>query len=603
MMTLLRPRRSQLRVLAIWMLVMAAGAAAYYFRFNWSVAGGYYAKRGFWLSLYLFVLTIPTVFYLTRRALHNHRVAIAVTGLVCLVFAVPWHLVHLDRLYYYATRPRVFDVAAYPTPFDPGFKLVYWGQPRLGFLPGGHLLQFPFEWLFVPLVLIVCSGLVWIVWWLRARGGFHCALRIPKLLTLACGLICLQMFLHAGMRAPYTYLSYFQEPQSAHHWYLDYQFANHTGATQGDENSFAPLEYWFQGARLGGFDELARRPFSFFLASQFSYYVNDVYVWLALNCLFWLAAVFATARLVTRLATPRAGVIAGGLTVFGPGFIAFVSQTSMYMQNAATAAIALCAFEDLVVNPSDGGPRRYALFGGILAICGLVYDLEPVFIAMLIYGLARRVDWRPLVATIVGAYAVVEGFTLMVTKVLGIKIASLNGAQLSDGLHATLHLLTHPSLPVWYDTFLSVVTSFFEMWLQAFFIVPAILALLGFRLLRDRPQKILVASLFLLYLLTMATLQIGHTTVGNTPRLIYPSLIGVYLPAAVLLDRVAASADGFRFSAGALLTAPGALRTLQLATPWLVLALMAVLVNVDIFGYPTLYVEFFVSTPPVFLLH
>jgi hypothetical protein len=603
MMTLVRPRRAQLRALAIWGLVIAAAAIAYYFRFDWNVDGGYYAKRGFVLSLYLLALTLPTVFYLTRRALHSDRVAMAVTALVFVVFAVPWRLVHLDRVYYYATRPRAFDVATFPTPFDPGFKLVDWGQPRLDFLPGGALLQFPLEWLFVPLVFAMCAGLVWLIWWLRARVGLRCPRRIPMLLTLAAATICVQMFLHAGMRAPYTYISDFVEPQSAHHWYLDYQFANHTGATQGDENAFAPLEYWFQGAPLGGFDELARRPFSFFVASQFSYYVNDVYVWLALNCLFWLAAVFATARLVTRLATPRAGLIAGGLTVFGPGFVAFVSQTSMYMQNAATAAIALCAFEDLVVNPADGGPRRYALFGGILAICGLVYDLEPVFVALLIYGLARRIDWRPLVATIVGAYAIVEGFTPMVTKVLGIKIASLNGAQISDGLHATLHLLTHPSMTRWYDTFVSVVTSFFEMWLQAFFVVPAILALLGFRLLRDRPQKILVASLFVLYLLTIATLQIGRTSVGYTPRLIYPSLIGVYLPAAVFLDRVAARADGFRFTTDALLTAQGALRTLQLATPWLVLALMAVLVNVDIFGYPTLYVEFFGSTPPVWLPH
>ena len=30
-------------------------------------------------------------------------------------------------------------------------------------------------------------------------------------------------------------------------------------------------------------------------------------------------------------------------------------------------------------------------------------------------------------------------------------------------------------------------------------------------------------------------------------------------------------------------------------------ASMAVLVNVDIFGYPTLYVEYFTGTPPVFL--
>jgi hypothetical protein len=28
---------------------------------------------------------------------------------------------------------------------------------------------------------------------------------------------------------------------------------------------------------------------------------------------------------------------------------------------------------------------------------------------------------------------------------------------------------------------------------------------------------------------------------------------------------------------------------------------MAVLVNIDMFGYPTMYVEYFVNTPPAFL--
>ena len=38
------------------------------------------------------------------------------------------------------------------------------------------------------------------------------------------------------------------------------------------------LEDWFQGAPLDGFDTLARRPFSFYMTSQVSYFVNDLYV-------------------------------------------------------------------------------------------------------------------------------------------------------------------------------------------------------------------------------------------------------------------------------------------------------------------------------------
>jgi hypothetical protein len=42
-------------------------------------------------------------------------------------------------------------------------------------------------------------------------------------------------------------------------------------------------------------------------------------------------------------------------------------------------------------------------------------------------------------------------------------------------------------------------------------------------------------------------------------------------------------------------------RAVRVAAPWVVVAFMAVLANIDIFGYPTLYVEYFVSDPPVFL--
>jgi hypothetical protein len=607
MLRLLRTPITRLRApdtrkeFGIWCLILGCGALLLYFRYDWSVGGGFPAKRGFWLSLYLLVIMLPTVFYLARRTLHSHRVATAVTALVFVVFTIPWHLLGLDSAFYYATRPRAFDLIQFPAPANPGYELIAGGPPRLAFLPGASLLQFPFEWLFVPLVLGAGAGLVWLVRWLRSRAGFTIGRRVPLLLTLAFVAICLQMFLHAGMRSPYTYLSYFQRPQSQHNWYQVYEFKNQTGAVEGDENAFATLENYFQGTPYGGYNELARRPFSFYIASQVSYFVNDEYVWLALNCLFWLVAVFATARLVTRLASTRAGLIAGALVVFGPGFIAFVSQTDMYMQNYAAAAIALCAFEDLVVSPADRGPRRYALFAGILALCGLTYDLEPIFLAILAYGLARRINWGAMIATVVGAYALVEGFTLMVSDALGIKIAPANEQELTDSLKSTLHLITHPSLAHWYDTFGSVMPSFVHMWLQAFFVIPPILALFGFRLLRDRPQKVLVATLFALYFAVIAVLQIGGTEIGTTPRLIYPAFISVYLPAAVLLDAIAEHARGFTFTREALLTGRGSSRALQRLAPWLVIGAMFVLVNIDIFGYPTLYVEYFVSTPPVFL--
>jgi hypothetical protein len=565
-----------------------------YLRYDWRTGGGFFAKRGFVLSLYLFVIMLPTVYYLARRTLHNDRVAALLTAAVFVVFTLPYKLLGLDSLYRYRVRPEAFIPPKSFAQPSPDFVHVNSPAPSLQFLPGGALRTFPFYWLFVPLLFAFGSACVWGVWRLRARAGFRSARTVPWLLTVAFAVISLQSFLHSGMRAPYTYLSYFQAPKAQQLWYVVYHFADGSGATEGDQYVYSAIEDYFQGAPRSGNNTLIRRPFSFYLTSQVSYFVNDFYVWLALNCLFWLVAVFATARFVGGLTTPRGGLIAGALVVVGPGFIAFVATPSMYMQNYAAAAVALCAFQDLVVDPSDRGPPRFALFAGILTLCALVYDLEPLFLVLLVYGLARGVAWRPLLAALALAFVLFEGFTFMVTHVLDIAIVGANPEQLTNGLRATVHLITHPSLSRWNDTFVSVVPSFLRMWFQAFFVIPAIIAVLGLWLLRDRPVQILVGALFAAGFLIIAVLQIGGLLIGTAPRLIYPTFIGVYLPAAVALDAVAARAR----SVGANRVV---VRRAMLATPWIVIALMALLVNVDLFGYPTQYVEYFVSKPPAFL--
>lgn len=578
------------RRLTIWLLIIAAAMGLLYARYDWSVDGGFFAKRGFVLSVYLLVIMLPTVYYLLLRVLHSQRVAVCLTAATFVVFTLPYELLGLESLYYYATRPQAFEISQFP--------------PRLEFLPGGTLRAFPFDWLYMPLLFALGAGCVWFAWRVRARAGFLIRRKVPLLLTAAFAVICVQTFFHSSMRAPYTYLSYFQEPKADHHWYLVYHFADGSGASEGDQFAYSPLEDYFQGAPRSGINILIRRPFSFYVESQFSYFVNDFYCWLALNCLFWLAAVFATARFVTRLTNPRAGLIAGALTVFGPGFVAFVATPAMYMQNYASAAIVLCAFEDLVVSPIDGRRRQYALFTGILALCALVYDLEPLFIVLLAYGLARRVPWRPLVASLVAALVLLEGFTLMVTHVLGITIVNANSEQIGQSLRAVIHLIFHPHISTWNDTFVAVVSTFVQMWLHAYFVIPAILALFGWRLLRDRSQKILVGGLFLMSFLTVALFYIGKTAIATTPRIIYPYFVGVYLPAALALDRGSAwlgSALRPREIAGVRLGSIGLSKFSARVSPWLVVAAMAFLVNIDIFGHPTLYVEYFVNSPPVFL--
>jgi hypothetical protein len=571
-----------LRPVALWLLVLASGLVLLYARYDWSVEGGRFAERGFFLSAYLFVILLPTSFYLARLVLHNTPVAVGLTGLLFIATTLPYELLGLEEIYYYRVRPQVYTIEQFP--------------PSLEFLPEGALRAFPYDWVFMPLLFATGTAAVWGIWWLRNRAGLTATRRIPALLTIAFALICVQSLLHSSMRAPYTYLAYFQRPMAEQHWYHVYHFADGSGASEGDQFVFSPLEDYFQGAPRDGNNMLIRRPFSFYLASQASYFVNTFYVWLALNCLFWLVAVLTTARLVKQLANERASVIAGALTAVGPGFVAFVATPAMYLQNYAAVAVALCLFQDLVVRPAGRDLGRLATFTGALTLCALVYELTPLFPVLLAYGLATGVRARPLLVSLAAAFLVVRGFPLVVTEGLGIDIVPTNQEQISEALDRTADFLLHPSLADWYDAAVTIVPSYMRLLVQAFFVVPLVVAVFGLRKLHDRATQVLVGGLFAMGLATIAVLQIGEQQIGTLPRLVFPLFPAVYLLAALALDpgrrqpRPASAPRRQRFT-----------DAVRFAAPWVVVAVMAVLANIDIFGYPTLYVEYFVSEPPVFL--
>jgi hypothetical protein len=569
------------RTLGVWLGILAAGLVLLYARYDFNAHDDQFAQRGFVLSAYLFVILLPTVFYLSRWLLASETAARWTTGVIFVITTLPYHLLGLDGSYYYRDRPHFFSIARFP--------------PSLEFFPGGTLHSFPWDWLFMPLLFALGAGLIWGIWKLRARNGRIAARTIPILLTVAFAVICAQTYLHTSMRSPYTYLAHFTADSAAQQWYHVYHFADGSGATEGDQYAFSPLEDYFQGAHHSGYNGLIRRPLSFYLASQGSFFVNTFYVWLVLNCLFWLAAVLATGRLVTRLATERAGIIAAALVVAGPGFLAFVGTPAMYMQYYVAVVVALCLFEELIVRPPQLRAANFLLFTGVLTLCALVYDMSPLLVFLFAYGLARKVPWKPLLGSLVAAGALTLGFTLMVSGVLGIEINPANGSQVSDGLHYTKELLINPSPATWYDVFINVVTSFVSMLLHSMFVIPVLVALFGIRLLKDRPRQVFVGGLFLVTLLTMAILQIGGTTVGYVPRLVYPVFPAVYLLAALALDTT-----GFKPR----LDGPWAGRAidrLRIAAPWIVIGVMLVFVNMDIFGYPTQYVEFFTNTPPRFV--
>jgi hypothetical protein len=252
----------------------------------------------------------------------------------------------------------------------------------------------------------------------------------------------------------------------------------------------------------------------------------------------------------------------------------------------------------LVVPNRGRDTAKVALFTGALTLCTLTYDLGPLLLALLIYGLARSVRGWPLVLSLAGAYVLTLAFTGVVTNVLSITINPQNSEQISDSISGFKHEVLHPTLPHWYDHLVSIPPSYVHLLLQAFFVVPVVVALFGIPKLRGRrPLAVLVAAVFATNFATIALFQIADARFLQTlPRLVYPVFPIVYLLAAIALD------PGERGSAPIGSGRRGEiLGRLRWAAPWIVVGLMFVLVNVDIFGYPTQYVEFFVSDPPIFL--
>jgi hypothetical protein len=556
-----------LRPIAVWVLVVACGLGLLYARYDWSVEGGRFAERGFALSAYLFALLLPTVYYGARRLLRDVVAARVLTALVFLATTLPWKLLGLDRFNYYADRPRHFQIDRLGA------------TPSLEFFPSGTLRAFPYDWAFMPLLFAFGVACIWGLWRLRERHP-GASRTVPLLLTAAFAAICVQGYLHTSMRSPYTYVPHFRDSPEPY-WYHVYLFKDATGATNADQFVFTALEDYFVGAPHDGNNMLIRRPLSFYMASQVSFFINTFYVWLGLNCLFWLATVAAAGRWVGTVANPRAGVLAGALVTFSPAFVSFVGVPGMYLQAFAAVMIALWAFEELIVRGARR-PADFALFSGVMTLSMLVYDLLPTLASLLVYGLARRVRAGPLIASLGAALVLSRGFTLVVTDVLGIEIDDTNARQLSESIDAVQDLLAHPSLPAYYSWFVELIPGFGERLLQAFFVVPVLLALAALPLLKDTALRWLGVALAVTNFAVVAVFVIGEQVVGAAPRLVYPMFPIVFLLAALALDR-------YRL--------PGRLRD---ASPWIALALLAFLVNFDILGYPTLYYEFHFGRPPAF---
>ncbi|MGD8454668.1 MAG: hypothetical protein PVJ57_22875 [Phycisphaerae bacterium] len=557
--------------LAVWLLLLAAALLLLAGRYDWSTDVRSFAVRGYLSSAYLLVIVLPTLHYLVRLLIGSKWLARVSTGLTVLVFTLPYHWLGLKAWHYCQDRP------AYWRWSDDGQP-----PPQLAWLPQ-VLGSIPYEAVFFGGLVAVAVLLAWghAAAARRLPSAEHARQRGRAWLFLGLFLLILgQTWLHMSMRAPMTYMRHFNTRSQKDAWYHDYLFENGQGAVNEDFPHWHDLEVHFTDEPRPTSTMLIRRPLLFYLSVQVGYFINPYYVWLVLNVAIWLLAAAATYGLACRLWDARVGAYAALLVASGPGFILYAAQPMAYLAGYALLIICVYICERLLVAPERPGWPHVLATGAVLGMAMLSYDIYPLLAVLPIYVLARRRSWLSAVRIVAGlvlAGAFYAGFVAVQQHWVHIELDERNSRFLGEAVEKIRELITTSDVGNWFLLTSNGLAIFAANLFRAFLIVPIVLAVLGLCFRRTGDRAGVGLLLIVPALGTFAFLYYGQVWFAALPRFAYAAYPGVYLLAALFLawmrDRLAERVP----------------RGVAEALPLVVLLLIIVLNNLDVFGLPQLY--------------
>jgi hypothetical protein len=577
----------------VWAVVFFSLLTLLFGRYSWAKDHRAYSTEGYLASAWMLVLLLPAIFY-TVRALAGHHAAIATTALVALICAMPYRWLGFAGTRFWSDAFPYTDwvfVPYAPTPSITWFPAALWGPPVI-----------PHERLVFCLLLTIGAALL--LWASRGRlthrwFGEHSAWTVA---TIAFLLIVLQSWLHLSLRAPYSYHMYYAEhppeqkawiipstsgrPQvridqvpQPHAWWHLYLFHNYQGAVNRDYGWFRVCEEVFQGVPPDQTTPIVRRLLIPYISSQFVCFFNPYYVSMFFNTAFWLAAVVAGFAVARRLTDARIAVVFALLIATGCGFVFFVNQPMGYLSGYAAEIVLIYLFEALLV--AESGQQNVWLFGLVYGLGMLVSDLLPLAPMFLLYGLVRGVPLRRSISAVVIAcciYAATLAFFAYAARVPDV----LGNSE----------LLTHPTtalasmtLDRFYILCLEFLNRFAMDLFHAFLILPLLPALLALAFLRQRNLALAIAAMMLPAFLTIAALEFSgiifmEWPMAALPRFAYGAYPAIYLLAAIGL--VQGSARIFQKH-------PRVARSI----PWIFLIAVFALNNLDVFGVPATYYQFY----------
>lgn len=564
---------SRVSVALGWLVILALCALVLAGRYSWSAEVYRYSLRGYLSSVYMLVLTLPVMYYLLRYLSRSTRIASIVTAIAAGLFTLPYRWLGLERWAHHKDRPTGWPMAE-----PPSFE--WFPEALLDFDSMPHEIAF-----FVGLALAGSS--VAFAWQRHKRGRTRNAALWLGLYVL----ILVQTWAHLSMRNPQIYSIAFAKHEKladSNYFRLMYLFPDSQGAVSQDYVHFRAMEEHFMGLPKETSTMYLRRGFPFYLSSQLSYFFSPFYVFLVLNSTLWLVSAICAYLFARPLWGSRIAAYFAALVGCGSGFIAFSASPRVYLVGFAAIMLLVFLFEVVLVRNEDRKTSSFLLFGGILGLGAMVYDIFSLCIYFVGYGLLRRLPWAKLMASLAVASGIYAGFLLLQSQVLGLSLANSNSVFIGNTFTNIISSLLGFELGKIYALTASLPWIYVGDLSHAFLVLPLLLAICGAFLMRDRSQIAVLLLLALPSLANIAFLHYGEAVFkGNTmaavPRFAYSAYPAVYLMAAFAISELR------RYLIG--LNRP---RLAELAAGMAVASIF-VLNNIDVLGYPEIYYLFFMK--------
>ncbi len=584
-----------------WLAFLAVALVVLTGRYNWALETKQVSLRAYLSSAFMLCLTLPTIYYILSLYIRKKAIIQGWTAAIAVLFTLPYRWLGLDKFYYNAHMPPVYEIPS-------TLQSANW-MPRGGFLKVlkalPHLGSMPNEIMVFGLLIVtgMAAAALW-GWkpWLRSeeRSSRHAKTALAWFGLFL--LLVLQAWLHLSMRSPYVYLTHFEQPESINYWYAQYLFPDMKGAVNADYKAYyRPMDDLFLGVTPLDPDSktestMIRRAYPHYISTQASYFFSPYYVYLFLNISLWFLACLCTYRLAVLLWNRRVAVYAAAMVGTGPGFIMFVAQPMSYLAGYAVVIMLILLLEEALIRKQDRSMVDFLAFGCALGLASMVYSLFPVYAGLILYALIRKAS-MPRVAVGLGlAIAVYFGFLKLQTNILGVNLESLHTGYLESSWVHVYNIFFHAHLGPLYRSSVLALRTYFGSMVNAFFVIPFVVALAGLIFMRDRRRILLPLAMGAPALLAVIFLQFGAVQWGQDENGVplylaaLPRFAYIAYPAVYFL--MALSFDAFREYLLSLSVRKPVIYVAN-AAPWLVLAVCFYLSNVDVWKYPQMYYLFY----------